>query len=303
MEMRYGRRSEKYGTMRKKRTCTDAVHSKKSHLELRCVCCVLLLVLGIVFSFSADSASRKSIRRVLYRSNTLSEWKSDFMPAVSAAKNGAKKSAAILRRGVEMCEKSLGIKSSNGKNLPVKADSKDKDKSRKPEKAAPKQEESDDSAVQQSTPPEDITQDSAAVPAKSDDVIFRIPTPGEVSSVFGNRVHPLSGKETTHTGTDIAAPAGQTVIAAAPGTVVKTGSDDMNGKYVVIKHNDKITTVYAHLSEICVKTGENTDDNTKIGEVGSTGVSTGPHLHFEVKINGESVNPENYIMLPHRKGV
>ena len=303
MEMRYGRKNEKYVAARKKRTCTDAVHSKKSHLELRCVCCVLLLVLGIVFSFSADSASRKSIRRVLYRSNTLSEWKSDFMPAVSAAKNGAKKSAAILRRGVEMCEKSLGIKSSNGKNLPVKADSKDKDKSRQPEKAAPKQEESDDSAVQQSAPPEDVSQDSPAQRAEPDNVTFRVPTPGEVSSVFGNRVHPLSGKETTHTGTDIAAPAGQTVIAAAPGTVVKTGSDDMNGKYVVIKHNDKITTVYAHLSEVCVKTGENTDDNTKIGEVGSTGVSTGPHLHFEVKINGESVNPENYIMLPHRKGV
>ena len=130
--------------------------------------------------------------------------------------------------------------------------------------------------------------------------MFAVPTYGEISSVFGTRVHPISGETLEHTGIDIAADGGACVAAAAGGTVEKTGEDSANGKYIIVRHSANCTTVYAHLSKVCVAEGEAVDSSIKIGEVGSSGISTGPHLHFEIKINQKSVNPENYVNISHR---
>lgn len=128
------------------------------------------------------------------------------------------------------------------------------------------------------------------VPAK-----WTAPAKGAISSRFGEREHPVDGEEKAHTGIDIAANEGDTVVAAYPGTVASTGCDSANGNYVVIDHGENLTTTYIHLKTISITVGEYASPEVKIGEVGSTGISTGPHLHFEIKKDGKSVNPEEYI--------
>ena len=110
--------------------------------------------------------------------------------------------------------------------------------------------------------------------------------------VFSN---PLPAESSFHTGIDIGAVAGTKVVAAADGKVTDTGSDDANGNYAVIEHPDGYSTVYAHLDSVCVESESIIKSGEKVGKTGSTGISTGPHLHFEIKHNGKSVNPADYI--------
>ncbi len=125
---------------------------------------------------------------------------------------------------------------------------------------------------------------------------FVWPVRGNITSEFGAREHPLDGAEGTHWGIDIGANTGDTVVACASGTVTDAGYDTSLGNYVKIKHTDTITTVYGHLSLISVKPNEYVDETIKIGEVGSTGKSTGPHLHLEVRHNNVSMNPRDYLV-------
>lgn len=130
---------------------------------------------------------------------------------------------------------------------------------------------------------------------------FRNPTEGKISSVFGQRVHPVTGADGNfHTGIDIAGVMNQTVISAAEGKVIKMGEDNANGKYVIVEHTGGYTTAYAHLNKICVTEGEYVDNNTKIGQMGESGIATGVHLHFEIKKNGERLNPENFVLYKHK---
>ena len=101
---------------------------------------------------------------------------------------------------------------------------------------------------------------------------------------------------TTHTGTDIAAPTGTTIVAAAAGTVAFSGNQGNGyGNYVVIDHGNGIKTIYAHCSTLNTSTGAYVSQGQKIAEVGSTGNSSGPHLHFEIRVNGVITDPQNYI--------
>ena len=130
---------------------------------------------------------------------------------------------------------------------------------------------------------------------------FRNPTEGKISSVFGERVHPVTGADGNfHTGIDIAGIMNQTVISAAEGKVIKTSEDSANGKYVIIEHTGGYTTAYAHLNKICVTEGDYVDNNTKIGQMGESGIATGVHLHFEIKKNGERLNPEDFVLYKHK---
>lgn len=112
-----------------------------------------------------------------------------------------------------------------------------------------------------------------------------------VSSKYGYRVHPISGNTTFHYGVDLAAASGTKVVSVADGTVSETGYGSINGNYIKITHADGFVTHYAHLKSIGVKKGQKVKAGEKIGAVGSTGYSTGPHLHFEVRKNGLVVNP------------
>lgn len=118
---------------------------------------------------------------------------------------------------------------------------------------------------------------------------------GRVSSRFGYRLDPFLKRPAFHAGLDLVAPSGTTVYATAPGIVVSAGRSGGYGKMVEVKHADGVTTRYGHLSVILVAAGASVDASTPIGRVGSTGRSTGPHLHYETRRNGEAVNPTVYL--------
>ena len=124
---------------------------------------------------------------------------------------------------------------------------------------------------------------------------FRYPANGKITSPFGKRMHPITQKESTHYGVDIAANYGDCVISSLPGTVTDTGFDSNLGNYVKVKHSENMETVYGHMSEVLVKKDEVVDSNTRIGSAGATGAATGPHVHLEVRIDGQCVDPEIYL--------
>ena len=123
------------------------------------------------------------------------------------------------------------------------------------------------------------------------------PVPGytRITSSFGMITHPITGIYKLHTGVDIGAPMGANFIAANDGIVTYAGYNTAYGNMVIIDHGGGITTLYAHGSEILVEVGQTVFQGTPVLKVGSTGYSTGPHAHFEVRINGEYVQPLDYI--------
>jgi len=125
--------------------------------------------------------------------------------------------------------------------------------------------------------------------------LFKRPIKGwyYFSSYYGWRSSPFTGARSFHSGIDMAASAGTPIYAALDGTVSFAGYNETYGNYVVVKHHSGYKTLYAHMSKIYVKKGQYVYTNTKLGAVGSTGLSTGPHLHFTVYKNGKTVNPQN----------
>lgn len=123
------------------------------------------------------------------------------------------------------------------------------------------------------------------------------PVPGRysISSPFGNRLHPISRQYTMHTGIDIPANPGTPIVAAQTGTIVFANWFGGYGKAIIIDHGGGYTTLYAHNQDILVNVGEVVRKGDTIATVGNTGYSTGPHLHFEVRINGEYVDPLTYV--------
>ncbi len=117
------------------------------------------------------------------------------------------------------------------------------------------------------------------------------PTSGPVTSAFGMRVHPVTGERKLHDGVDFGAPCGTPVRAAAAGTVVTSAHDGGYGLRVVIEHADGLRTGYAHLSSSAVSPGDRVDPRSQIGRVGTSGLSTGCHLHFMVERDGVPVDP------------
>ena len=118
-----------------------------------------------------------------------------------------------------------------------------------------------------------------------------LPVEGTLTSPFGYRIHPITGNTDFHTGVDLAAPLGTEIGAAWPGVVAETGNDSINGNYVKVIHSGTVCTSYNHLSRIDVAVGQRLARGETLGLVGSTGVSTGPHLHFELLIDGVRVDP------------
>lgn len=124
---------------------------------------------------------------------------------------------------------------------------------------------------------------------------FAWPVAGQLTSGFGYRIHLILGINRFHSGIDLAAPYGTLVGAADGGQVIQAGYSGGYGYSVTLYHGGGFATLYAHLSSIQVTIGQNIERGQVIGLVGSTGLSTGPHLHFEVRINGEPQDPLEYM--------
>ena len=118
---------------------------------------------------------------------------------------------------------------------------------------------------------------------------------GILTSRFGYRTSPITGKEKFHEGIDLAADYGAKVFSCKAGTVLKCGWDNIYGNFIIIQHYNGLTSLYAHLSKTRVQQGQKINSGEYIGNVGSTGASTGPHLHFELRKNNKPKNPEDFL--------
>lgn len=126
----------------------------------------------------------------------------------------------------------------------------------------------------------------------SDNGLSASPVSGGLSSAFGSRADPIDGHRSEHQGVDLAAAIGTPVVAAGPGVVVSAGDSGGYGQRVVVDHGDGLETRYAHLARIDVKPGDRLNAGQRLGEVGSTGRTTGPHLHFEVRRQDRAIDPD-----------
>ncbi len=123
-------------------------------------------------------------------------------------------------------------------------------------------------------------------------IMFRFPLPtGIITSGFGERINPVTGKPHFHNGIDIAAPLGTEILASRAGIILNTGYNNIYGNFITIKHEDNYETVYCHLKKIFVELNQKVQSGMIIGTVGTTGMSTGPHLHFEIVGRGQARDP------------
>ena len=129
-------------------------------------------------------------------------------------------------------------------------------------------------------------------------MVWPIPGHYTITSNYGMRTHPITGVYKLHTGVDISAKTGDNFVAMAYGVVTKAGYNSAYGNMVIIDHGGGVQTLYAHGSSIEVEVGDIVNAGDVVLKVGSTGYSTGPHAHFEIRINGETVNPLDYVSIP-----
>ena len=141
---------------------------------------------------------------------------------------------------------------------------------------------------------QDPSYDPGAANGATGSMMWPCPSCHYVTSPFGWRYHPIYHENRYHSGVDIGASYGATIVAADGGTVITAGSVSGYGNCVVINHGNGLTTLYGHMSSIAVSVGQRVSKGQTIGYVGSTGNSNGPHLHWEVAVNGQRVNPLNY---------
>ncbi len=125
--------------------------------------------------------------------------------------------------------------------------------------------------------------------------IWPCPSSSRITSNFGDRESPTEGASSNHKGIDIGAAAGNSILAAASGTVTISTYSYSAGNYIMIHHGGGVYTVYMHCSQLLVSAGQEVTQGQVIGKVGSTGYSTGPHLHFGIRVNGSYVNPAKYV--------
>lgn len=127
-------------------------------------------------------------------------------------------------------------------------------------------------------------------------MIWPVPRYTGITSEYGMRVHPITGAYKLHTGVDIGAPMGASFVASANGIVSKATYNSAYGNMVIIDHGGGVQTLYAHGSEIIAQIGQTVKAGDEVLKVGSTGYSTGPHAHFEIRINGQTVNPLEFLV-------
>ena len=141
----------------------------------------------------------------------------------------------------------------------------------------------------------DIIAAQRAVEYAGGEMLWPVPGNYEITSPFGGRIHPITGVWSNHGGTDIRAPYGTPIVAANSGEVIYAGYHYSYGNYVIVDHGGGIATLYGHCSKLLVSKGQAVSKGETIALIGSTGESTGNHLHFEVRINGVRKQPMDYL--------
>ncbi len=126
-------------------------------------------------------------------------------------------------------------------------------------------------------------------------IAWPIPSSSNITSPYGPRKNPINGRGENHTGIDVSAKVGASIVAAEGGTVIYSGVMNGYGYVVIIDHGNSLSTLYAHNSKLLVEKGQKVNRGDVISKAGSTGYSTGPHLHFEVRVNGVATNPIPYV--------
>jgi murein DD-endopeptidase MepM/ murein hydrolase activator NlpD len=130
-----------------------------------------------------------------------------------------------------------------------------------------------------------------------------MPTAGWIAGEFSKeRMHPILHEMRPHEGMDISAPGGSPIVAPAGGTVTRVSVEGGYGNVVEIDHGNGIWTRYAHCARIIVRQGQHVDRGTMIATVGNTGLSVGPHLHYEIHVNGVAVDPRTYVLPENNRG-
>lgn len=137
--------------------------------------------------------------------------------------------------------------------------------------------------------------ESSANAAEASGTELTLPVRGRISSGFGTRRHPLSGRTHFHSGIDVAAPRGSEVVSPAAGEVVETGSGGASGRFARVRHEDGTISSYAHLERLDVRRGDPIANGQVLGTVGTTGRSTGPHLHLSVQREGDAIDPAAWL--------
>ncbi|MDO5713035.1 MAG: peptidoglycan DD-metalloendopeptidase family protein [Tissierellia bacterium] len=205
---------------------------------------------------------------------------------------------AMLRESDEIERKIVGIQNELAEKERARQERERQEYERQQE--AKKQETSTKSSKKSSTRTSSSTavkeRPMAAEPSTRSNKSMTWPVPGHsrISSPFGYRIHPVLGYKKFHSGVDIPAPAGTPVVAAKDGTVITATFMNSYGNVVMIDHGDTVT-VYAHNSSLKVRPGQKVSRGQVVSLCGSTGLSTGPHVHFEVRVGGKVVNPLGYI--------
>lgn len=141
----------------------------------------------------------------------------------------------------------------------------------------------------------DILALQRAVEYAGGEMQWPLPSSYKITSPFGKRPDPITGRTSYHRGIDIGASSGSTIVAANDGVVIFAGSHYSYGNYIIVDHGGGISTLYAHCTSLLAGAGQSVKRGQKIATVGSTGYSTGPHLHFEVRKNGVVTNPMSYL--------
>ncbi|WP_207207981.1 murein hydrolase activator EnvC family protein [Xylanivirga thermophila] len=198
-----------------------------------------------------------------------------------------------LKKEQERCEKELSDleETSKGIEAEIQKIEKELEKKRKEEEAARKRKQQE--LTRKNKKPKN---ERSSYPVYSGGVLaWPTPSTHRITSGYGYRYHPILGYKKFHSGIDIGASYGSTIIAAEDGVVIHAGNRGGYGKCVIISHGGSISTLYGHGSSILVENGQSVKRGQAIMKVGSTGVSTGPHLHFEVRKNGSPVNPMTYL--------
>jgi murein DD-endopeptidase MepM/ murein hydrolase activator NlpD len=132
------------------------------------------------------------------------------------------------------------------------------------------------------------------MPQNTSFLINPVPS-GKITLDYGFANHPITKERFKHSGVDLAANAGTPILASGDGIVIAADTNDQTGNFILIAHEDGIETFYSHMDKVLVMKGRQVPKGGKIGAVGSTGVSTGPHLHFEIRRDGHAIDPHTMV--------